>query len=301
MSIVWQYFNRGGSEKLVLLALADWANDEGASLHPSMAAIARKSCISVSQARRIVHGFLADGLLEVLGNAAGGAPGTTPHYRLKLDRLASGDPEAVTNTTGTDASPTPSADARSSADATPRTGARDALHGCASTASTGASQSVSTSTKNHHSSMARARAAGKEKYFELAVTLYPAREGGSSKAAAWKAWKARLRDGVNAADLIAGIERYAVFVQRTGKAGTQFVKCLETFLGPHGHFRQSWEVTAAGEAARRGVDKLDAWWTSDAGVERKGRELGIEARKGEAMASYRDRIRQRCEQSREAA
>src|ERR1700687_5727305 len=141
MSLVWSNFPRGGSEKLVLLALADWANDEGGSLHPSMSAIAKKSCVSVSQARRIVHSFIDEGLLEVVGNERGGAPGTTPHYQLRAERLTA--PAHATPRTdarpSTDASPTPCADARPSAHATPRTGARDGLHGCAETASTGAS------------------------------------------------------------------------------------------------------------------------------------------------------------------
>src|SRR4051812_12180447 len=72
MRAVWELFTRGGSEKLVLLALADWADDDGASLYPSMAAIARKASMSVCQARRIVRGLIDEGLLEVVANAAGG-------------------------------------------------------------------------------------------------------------------------------------------------------------------------------------------------------------------------------------
>ncbi|WP_124617047.1 helix-turn-helix domain-containing protein, partial [Burkholderia sp. Bp9143] len=81
--IVWQHFPRGGSEMLVMLALADWCNDDGKSLYPSMNAIAKKCRLSKAQARRIVRRFIAEGLVEVLANAAGGNPGQTPHYWLE--------------------------------------------------------------------------------------------------------------------------------------------------------------------------------------------------------------------------
>ena len=55
MSLVWKNYPKGGSEKLAMLALADWCNDQGGSLHPSINAIARKINVSESQARRIVH------------------------------------------------------------------------------------------------------------------------------------------------------------------------------------------------------------------------------------------------------
>ena len=41
--------------------------------------------------------------------------------------------------------------------------------------------------------------------FETAWQDYPKRAGGNSKAAAWKAWKARLKDGVNPEAMLAGL------------------------------------------------------------------------------------------------
>ncbi len=116
MSIVWQAKVSPPTSKLTLLALADWSNDDGASLHPSMRSVAAKVGISTDQARRIVRGFMADGLLSVVANAHGGSPGTTPSYLIHLDRVAK-----LPQTTGTDA--------RAGADATPGTDAADGLHG----------------------------------------------------------------------------------------------------------------------------------------------------------------------------
>ena len=114
MSLVWKNYNRGGSEKLAMLALADWGDDEGRRLYPSVKGVARKINVSESQARRILHGLIEEGYLQVVFNHNGGAPGQTRHYQLNVDKLQ-----------------TPSADATPSIDATPSTDARDDSHGCA--------------------------------------------------------------------------------------------------------------------------------------------------------------------------
>jgi hypothetical protein len=228
MSQVWSHFNRGGSEKLVLLALADWANDDGGSLHPSMSTIARKTCVSESQARRIVHGFIAEGLLEVVGNASGGRPGTTPDYVLHLDRL----------TPSMDA--TPRADATPSAHARGRTDARDGLHGCKGTGSTHATQSIIEPPKNRHRGLGNALSSE----FEQAWQLYPPRDGGNPKADAWKAWNARLRAGTAPADLIEGVRRYRAHLEARGKVGTAFVMQAARFFGPAEPFREAWPTAA---------------------------------------------------------
>lgn len=107
MSLVWDNFNRGGSDKLAMLALADWCNDLGGSLYPSIASIAKKINTSDCQARRIVHGLIDEGYLSVVGNHAGGNPGQARQYQMNLQKLS-----------------TPSVDATPSMDATPSTHAR---------------------------------------------------------------------------------------------------------------------------------------------------------------------------------
>ncbi len=114
MSLVWDNFNRGGSEKLAMLALADWCNDQGGSLYPSISGVAKKINVSESQARRIMHGFIKEGYLSVIANHMGGNPGQTRHYKLDVERLS-----------------TPGVDATPSTSATPSMDARDPLHGCA--------------------------------------------------------------------------------------------------------------------------------------------------------------------------
>jgi hypothetical protein len=174
MTLVWKHFDRGGSEKLALLALADWCDDSGERLHPSIAAIARKICASESQARRIVHGFIEEGLLDVIGNPAGGAPGASRDYRLRLDRIAAtGSKAAGTGARG-------SAHARGTTDARGRTGARgstggrDGSHGCAQTASTGDTLTI---TETSRTIKKRARVAfdlsGTNELFDEFYAAYP--------------------------------------------------------------------------------------------------------------------------------
>ncbi len=105
-------FQHGGSLKLTFVVMADRASDEGGSLFPSMATIARRASLSVDQARRNVRELCRLGYLEVVAKSHGGAPGNTTRYRIVVDRL------------------TPSADARGSAHARGSADAANPLHGC---------------------------------------------------------------------------------------------------------------------------------------------------------------------------
>ncbi|HFI5643920.1 TPA: hypothetical protein ACGQVP_004927 [Raoultella planticola] len=89
--------------------------------------------------------------------------------------------------------------------------------------------------------------------FETAWDAYPKRAGGNSKAGAFKAWKARLKDGVEPGDMLAGVKRYAAYVRATGSVGTQFVKQAATFFGPDRHFDESWQAPSAPGGGRPGV------------------------------------------------
>ncbi|WP_320704774.1 helix-turn-helix domain-containing protein [Enterobacter asburiae] len=95
----------------------------------------------------------------------------------------------------------------------------------------------------------------KENYsneFEQAWQAYPKRAGGNSKAAAWKAWKARIKDGVNTEAMLDGVNRYAGYVRATGSAGTQYVKQAATFFGPDRHFEESWQAPSGSVSSRPG-------------------------------------------------
>lgn len=88
---------------------------------------------------------------------------------------------------------------------------------------------------------------------------YPRRAGSNPKNRALKAWRARIRSGAKPSDIMAGLRRYAAFVDATGKAGTEFVMQAATFLGPDERWTESWALDrakappppAGSEAARR--------------------------------------------------
>jgi hypothetical protein len=119
MDLVWKRFPGSGSELLVLLACADWGNDQGGRVYPSIAGLATKVRVSESQARRVLHGLIRDGWVHVVANAYGGKPGTTRQYQIDLGKLRA--QPALDITTSADATP---------ADDTPRMDAQDGSHGC---------------------------------------------------------------------------------------------------------------------------------------------------------------------------
>jgi len=75
------------SHKLVLLALADWANDRGGSCYPSIRRIAERSSIGERQAQRYMRALELGGWVAVVGNRDGGKPGKSRHYQLAADRI----------------------------------------------------------------------------------------------------------------------------------------------------------------------------------------------------------------------
>lgn len=170
MTLVWENFSRGGSEKLAMLALADWCNDQGGSLHPSISGIAKKINVSESQARRIIHKFIDDGYLSVVANHDGGNPGQSRHYKMNVEMLL-----------------TPSTDATPRMDATPSTDARDPLHGCARPLApmreTPSTHDTRT-TINHHITT-KEPSAQKCAEFELFWNAYPNKTGKQDALRKW--------------------------------------------------------------------------------------------------------------------
>lgn len=74
--------------------------------------------------------------------------------------------------------------------------------------------------------------------FEEAWALYPTRPG-NSKAAAFKAWAARLKAGATALEMINGTAKYAAYV-KAERTETHFIKQAATFYGPGEHFTADW-------------------------------------------------------------
>ena len=120
MSQIWDKSPYSGSQLLVLLALADWATDDGVC-YPAISSVAAKCRLSEKQARRLVHGLIDDGILDVIGNEFGGNPGSSRRYKISL---------------------TPPAGVTPPANVTPPTGVPDPSHRCPLTPPAGGSQTI---------------------------------------------------------------------------------------------------------------------------------------------------------------
>lgn len=74
--------------------------------------------------------------------------------------------------------------------------------------------------------------------FESAWSEYPDRPG-NAKAAAFKAWSARIKEGVKPEAMIDGVKRYAAHCLNA-RTEPQFIKQASTFFGPDRHFESDW-------------------------------------------------------------
>ncbi len=86
MGIVWE-LDLAPNKRLVLLAYADHADDDGEHVYPSLARVARKTGYSRDQVRRISRELVEDGLMELVEKNPDGNPnGNRPHrYRMTLE------------------------------------------------------------------------------------------------------------------------------------------------------------------------------------------------------------------------
>jgi hypothetical protein len=225
-SMVWEKWPSGGSEMLCMLALADWCNDEGGSLYPSMNTLARKMRVSESQARRVMHNLISRGFVRVVGNANGGAPGSTRQYHLNVAKVAA--LKEFESETG-------SASARGSMDA------REGSHGCAETGSTHDTLTVidpleEPLVKPHVAS--DDATSGYSEDFEQCWKAYPKRHRPDNKKSTHKKWQARINEGVSADVLTKTATRYASECEQEGITSTRYVKLAATFFGPDEHWRE---------------------------------------------------------------
>lgn len=78
--------------------------------------------------------------------------------------------------------------------------------------------------------------------FNEAWIAYPARPG-ASKPDALKAWKARVREGVDPQTLIDGVLRYAAYC-RACQTDPSYIKQPATFFGPGRHYEADWTPPA---------------------------------------------------------
>lgn len=104
MSMVYATKLGGATRKAVALKLADYANDEGGNIWPSVETIAKQTEVCGRTVQRTLKAFVKERLL-IVTKAGGNGPKSTTHYRFDLTKLA---PLAGPNK-GDTVSPTPPA------------------------------------------------------------------------------------------------------------------------------------------------------------------------------------------------
>lgn len=92
MSWVWDNGPKDPTERLTLLALADWADDAG-SCYPSMVGIAEKTGVTERGARGIVRRLEASGWITI---KTGGGRGGKNVYRILMLKPGTANPEPET-------------------------------------------------------------------------------------------------------------------------------------------------------------------------------------------------------------
>ncbi|HMA46989.1 MAG TPA: helix-turn-helix domain-containing protein [Frankiaceae bacterium] len=69
---VWEHSPTAGTARLVLLAIADTADDAGGNAWPSVATLARKTRLDVRTVQRVIRRLVAGGHLRVAPTAGRG-------------------------------------------------------------------------------------------------------------------------------------------------------------------------------------------------------------------------------------
>ncbi|WP_363800574.1 helix-turn-helix domain-containing protein [Lysobacter firmicutimachus] len=87
MTLAWE-LKIPATPKIVLLALCDWANDEGICF-PSVARVASRASLSPRQCKRVLHQLADDRWVDVVGNQTGGA--SSRRYQINVHALRTGD------------------------------------------------------------------------------------------------------------------------------------------------------------------------------------------------------------------
>lgn len=80
-------------------------------------------------------------------------------------------------------------------------------------------------------------------FFEESWSCYPKRPG-ASKQGSLKAWKARVKAGVDPQVMVQGVKRYADYCKASG-IDPQFIKQPATFFGPDEHYLADWTPLAS--------------------------------------------------------
>ncbi|WP_082889538.1 helix-turn-helix domain-containing protein [Methylomonas koyamae] len=227
------------STKIVLLALADRANDAG-ECWPSIPRLVADVGADRKTVLAAIKWLETNALIRVARATGGGN-----RYCLLVDHQAM--QTSTENGTGTDFG----TGAEIGTTPVPKTVPPSTKNGTGTSTVFGTLNLKDESINNLPMNLSNTSGENEEKkskksdtemQFEIALSKYPARSGGNPTKRALKAWNARIKEGRSAQELIDGVIRYAAWCDANAKTGTEFVKQAATFFGPDLHFAEPWTI-----------------------------------------------------------
>lgn len=91
MALVWDHYPRGTGELILALALADWANDQGASIFPSVAQMSAKTRLSERAVQYLLAKMRGCGwLMQVAPGGIIGGRRRATSYRIPIELIPLG-------------------------------------------------------------------------------------------------------------------------------------------------------------------------------------------------------------------
>ena len=227
MGVIWDHYPNGGGELLTALAMADHADHGGNDIFPSVERIARMT----KQSRRAVQyhfrAMIKSGWLEL--ESEGGGRTKTTRYRMPIELI----PQGVVGTVQI-------------LHRLPKGGVQSgAGKGAISDQKPCKAFAPELSLPVREPSTVKGAPGAHRTYspeFESAFKAYPSRSGNNPKLDAWKAWSARIREGVKPEVMAAGVMRYHAWCAGTDKIGTEYVQRASTFFGPGRPYEQAFAL-----------------------------------------------------------
>lgn len=227
MSWVFDHSRSSGTDRLVLLVLADHADDERWQCWPGQKRLADKANMTARNVKRCITNLVHLGEVEVLRQGTGA---TTSLYR--ITPTASVTPDIARTPT---ASVTPTADV---------TGGVPPVSG-EGVPPQSPKPSIEPSVNHQENGATASPLAPFEAEFSKLWEILPKRKGDSRKEAL-RCYQARRREGITAVDLLTAASNYRDDPERKNKP--EYTLSAKTFLGPNEKWRSSLETESTTQA-----------------------------------------------------
>lgn len=232
--------------KFVLVALCDMANDADHGLtYPSISTIATHCSVDRRTVERAIKELETEGFLD-----ADRRPGMKSRYQINLEKLSQAQAEYTAERSQylrqkvAGGAESQAADSRSTPGDVPHPPTAESRTTCGRESHITRKNQTTKPEVNQNTRGVKSTG-DKQAYsneFETAWQAYPSRPG-ANKADAYKAWQARIKEGVSPDSLIDGVRRYAAYCSQM-LTEARYIKMPATFFGPGRHYETDFVIPA---------------------------------------------------------